>query len=222
MPKKKESSQTTQTTHKKKTSAKKVSVNKVTSTEKNDYTKMTDYIQEIYLKRGIDDPPWALLMTQVKDIVNKYGLNYIEILHILQYMIQIEGIDFSEKDTLGLVPYYINKTERYIERYKEIKQSFHIIKKFLKKLEEFNGEQLQVDLPQMKADSFVVSITEGWRGEVVHIAITDEQGRLSRYKIKDPSFNNWCALAMAVRNNGISDFPLCNKSFNLSYCGNDL
>ena len=122
MPKKKESPQTTQTTHKKKTSVKKVSVNKVTSTEKNDYTKMTDYIQEIYLKRGIDDPPWALLMTQVKDIVNKYGLNYIEILHILQYMIQIEGIDFSEKDTLGLVPYYINKTERYIERYKEIKQ----------------------------------------------------------------------------------------------------
>lgn len=122
MPKKKiEEEQNT--TPKKKTSAKKkVAVNKVSSTEKNDYTKMTDYIQEIYLKRGIDDPPWALLMTQVKDIVNKYGLNYIEILHILQYMIQIEGIDFSERDTLGLVPYYINKTERYIERYKEIKQ----------------------------------------------------------------------------------------------------
>ena len=41
-------------------------------------------------------------------------------------------------------------------------------------------------------------------------------------EIKDPSFNNWYMLAMAVRNNGISDFPLCNKSFNLSYCGNDL
>ena len=122
MPKKKiEEEQNT--TPKKKTSVKKkVTVNKVSSTEKSDYTKMTDYIQEIYLKRGIDDPPWALLMTQVKDIVNKYGLNYIEILHILQYMIQIEGIDFSERDTLGLVPYYINKTERYIERYKEIKQ----------------------------------------------------------------------------------------------------
>ena len=51
---------------------------------------------------------------------------------------------------------------------------------------------------------------------------TDENGNLSRYKVKDPSFNNWYGLAMAVRNNGISDFPLCNKSFNLSYCGNDL
>ena len=107
-------------------------------------------------------------------------------------------------------------------RYKEIKQSFHIIKKFLKKLEEFEGEQLQVELSQLQSNSFVVSMTEGWRGEVVHIVMTDDNGNLSRYKIKDPSFNNWFALAMAVRNNGISDFPLCNKSFNLSYCGNDL
>ena len=67
-----------------------------------------------------------------------------------------------------------------------------------------------------------ISITEGWRGEVVHIALTDMNGTLSRYKIKDPSFNNWYGLALAVRNNGVSDFPLCNKSFNLSYCGNDL
>jgi Ni,Fe-hydrogenase III large subunit len=92
----------------------------------------------------------------------------------------------------------------------------------LKKLEEFESEQLQVELSQLQSNSFVVSMTEGWRGEVVHMAMTDDNGKLSRYKIKDPSFNNWFALAMAVRNNGISDFPLCNKSFNLSYCGNDL
>ena len=71
-------------------------------------------------------------------------------------------------------------------------------------------------------DAFVISITEGWRGEVVHIAMTDGEGKLSKYKIKDPSFNNWYGLALAVRNNGVSDFPLCNKSFNLSYSGNDL
>ena len=52
--------------------------------------------------------------------------------------------------------------------------------------------------------------------------MTDANGALTRYKIKDPSFNNWFGLALAVRNNGVSDFPLCNKSFNLSYCGNDL
>lgn len=107
-------------------------------------------------------------------------------------------------------------------RYKEIKQSFHIIRRLLEKLIAYKDEQLTVNLPKMQADSFVVSMTEGWRGEVVHIAMTDENSNLSRYKIKDASFNNWFALAMAVRNNGISDFPLCNKSFNLSYCGNDL
>lgn len=107
-------------------------------------------------------------------------------------------------------------------RYKEIKQSFHIIKKLLSKLEAYMDEPNCVYVSSSKPNSFVVSMTEGWRGEVVHIAMTDENGKLSRYKIKDPSFNNWFALAMAVRNNGISDFPLCNKSFNLSYCGNDL
>ena len=71
-------------------------------------------------------------------------------------------------------------------------------------------------------NSFAISIVEGWRGEVVHIATTNDTGKLSRYKIKDPSFNNWWGLSMAVRNNGISDFPLCNKGFDLSYCGFDL
>ena len=71
-------------------------------------------------------------------------------------------------------------------------------------------------------DAMVVSMTEGWRGEIVHIAMTDDSGALSRYKIVDPSFHNWFGLAMAMRNRGISDFPLCNKSFNLSYCGFDL
>lgn len=66
------------------------------------------------------------------------------------------------------------------------------------------------------------SMIEGWRGEIIHAAVTDDSGRIIRYKIKDPSFNNWYGLALAVRDNGVSDFPLCNKSFNLSYCGHDL
>ena len=50
----------------------------------------------------------------------------------------------------------------------------------------------------------------------------DADGRFSRYKVVDPSFHNWFGLALALRNEEISDFPLCNKSFNLSYCGHDL
>jgi Ni,Fe-hydrogenase III large subunit len=70
--------------------------------------------------------------------------------------------------------------------------------------------------------TLVVSLVEGWRGEIVHVALTDERGRFERYKVKDPSFNNWLGLAMALREGQISDFPLCNKSFNLSYAGHDL
>ena len=71
-------------------------------------------------------------------------------------------------------------------------------------------------------DSIVLSLVEGWRGEIVHLGLTDGMGRLARYKIVDPSFRNWFGLTMAMRGQAISDFPLCNKSFNLSYCGHDL
>ena len=111
---------------------------------------------------------------------------------------------------------------RFKLRYKEIKQSIKIIKKMLKNLET-NKEDIKMPVnTKLSENSLAISIVEGWRGEVVHCTITGANGELLRYKIKDPSFNNWYMLAMAVRNNGISDFPLCNKSFNLSYCGNDL
>jgi Ni,Fe-hydrogenase III large subunit len=74
----------------------------------------------------------------------------------------------------------------------------------------------------LKAEALAFSLVEGWRGEICHVAITDKEGKIATYKIKDPSLHNWLALAIAVRGEGISDFPICNKSFNLSYCGHDL
>ena len=135
--------------------------------------------------------------------------------------------DFHEKWLEGIEDKRIKANgdvySRTRERYKEVLQSIFIIKQLLKKLPEYKNEPLCVDCNnQYKPDTMVISIVEGWRGEVVHTAITDDYDNLARYKVKDPSFNNWYGLAMAVRNNGISDFPLCNKSFNLSYCGNDL
>ena len=67
-----------------------------------------------------------------------------------------------------------------------------------------------------------VAQVEGWRGELCHVAVTDAEGRFGVYKIYDPSWHNWSGLEMALRGEQISDFPLCNKSFNLSYCGHDL
>ncbi len=92
----------------------------------------------------------------------------------------------------------------------------------VEQLESAPRGEIRVPLATLAADTLSVALVEGWRGEVCHVALTDESGRLRRYKIVDPSFHNWSALAMAMRTQAISDFPLCNKSFNLSYCGFDL
>ncbi len=78
------------------------------------------------------------------------------------------------------------------------------------------------EMPPLAQEHVAVALVEGWRGEICHVAITDEHSHLRHYKVTDPSFHNWFGLALALRGQQISDFPLCNKSFNLSYCGHDL
>jgi Ni,Fe-hydrogenase III large subunit len=82
--------------------------------------------------------------------------------------------------------------------------------------------EMRARLAPLAPDTLAVSLVEGWRGEVCHVALTDSTGHFRRYKIVDPSFHNWTGLALALRGQAISDFPLCNKSFNLSYAGFDL
>ncbi len=101
----------------------------------------------------------------------------------------------------------------------EIEESLRFI---FEQLENLPAGELAAEYGKPAANSAVISLTEGWRGEIAHIAVTDAKGKLAAYKIKDPSFNNWYALSLAVRNAAISDFPLCNKSFDLSYAGHDL
>jgi Ni,Fe-hydrogenase III large subunit len=74
----------------------------------------------------------------------------------------------------------------------------------------------------LRPNALCVSLIEGPRGPVLQALETDGQGGLLHYKVQDPSLPNWFGLAMALRENAISDFPICNKSFDLSYCGNDL
>ncbi|HNW10414.1 MAG TPA: hydrogenase, partial [Candidatus Rifleibacterium sp.] len=106
-------------------------------------------------------------------------------------------------------------------RWLEIQDSLRLIRAML---EQLSSEKAGCSMPkaELAPDSLAVSLTEGWRGEICHVAITDSKGNLKNYKIVDPSFHNWFGLALALRNQEISDFPLCNKSFNLSYCGHDL
>ncbi|MBI3019558.1 MAG: NADH-quinone oxidoreductase subunit C [Deltaproteobacteria bacterium] len=104
-------------------------------------------------------------------------------------------------------------------RWLEIQAS---VKFILKLLEALPAGKKREKTGALLKNTLTVSLIEGWRGEICHVAITDDKGLFSTYKIVDPSFHNWAGLALALRGQQISDFPLCNKSFNLSYCGHDL
>lgn len=76
--------------------------------------------------------------------------------------------------------------------------------------------------PSLQPEHIAVTLVEGPRGPVLQVLETSAGGTLQHYKVQDPSLTNWFGLALALRDNAISDFPICNKSFDLSYCGNDL
>ncbi|OFZ55604.1 MAG: hydrogenase [Bdellovibrionales bacterium RIFOXYC1_FULL_54_43] len=106
-------------------------------------------------------------------------------------------------------------------RWLEIQESTRFIEAALRSAVEAPISKPTTQAP-LQSNSIVVSLVEGWRGEICHVALTDHLGAFARYKVIDASFHNWTGLALALRDQQISDFPLCNKSFNLSYCGYDL
>jgi Ni,Fe-hydrogenase III large subunit len=108
---------------------------------------------------------------------------------------------------------------RALVRWLETQRSMTFLRE---QLNELPPESLSISVPLLAPESLVISMVEGWRGEIVHLAVTSADGQLAGYKIVDPSFHNWFGLTLALRGNQISDFPLCNKSFNLSYAGHDL
>ncbi|RPH93762.1 hydrogenase [candidate division KSB1 bacterium] len=108
---------------------------------------------------------------------------------------------------------------RAFVRWIEIQRSAAFLRDQIKSLPQ---TPLRTALDSLEPNQIVASLVEGWRGAICHVAMTDASGHFRHYKIIDPSFHNWLGLAMAMRDQQISDFPLCNKSFNLSYCGHDL
>jgi Ni,Fe-hydrogenase III large subunit len=109
---------------------------------------------------------------------------------------------------------------RAVVRMREIDESVRWIRAALDATHEVNRSAEPVG--PLAPRTLAIGLRESWRGEVVHALETDGEGRLCHYKVQDPSLRNWHGLALAVRQNDISDFPICNKSFDLSYCGNDL
>ena len=104
-------------------------------------------------------------------------------------------------------------------RAREVEQSLLILHQVLDALPD---TPLAAPLPeQLPARASALGWVEAWRGPCTHWVATDERGEIARVKVTDPSFLNWPGLVHAVPGNIIPDFPVINKSFNLSYSGND-
>ncbi|MCZ7528618.1 MAG: NADH-quinone oxidoreductase subunit C [Acidimicrobiia bacterium] len=111
---------------------------------------------------------------------------------------------------------------RFCVRRDEFAASIQLIHWLIEQLAARHGQPAAVPLPPVRRPASGVGIAEGWRGTIVHRVEIEPCGKLTRVKIVDPSFFNWPALPVALADTIVPDFPLTNKSFNLSYAGNDL
>lgn len=119
--------------------------------------------------------------------------------------------------------YYGDINNRVMMRFDEVVASIERVNMLLKRLsgwwfEEHSEPRYTINL---KPDTRYRSRVAGWRGAVKHSCLTNGAGRIIEYKIEDPSAKLWAVLAEAMKGGDISDFPINNKSFNLSYCGTD-
>jgi Ni,Fe-hydrogenase III large subunit len=151
---------------------------------------------------------------------------------VLGYVARGSGIDidvrrdhpfaaYSEMTFPWQVPVYHSGDvyARTMMRVAEARASVNLIRQAFHNLPE---GPLAVPLGLLPAYEPAFGMVEGWRGAIVHWVMADNGGKLYRVKVKDPSFVNWPALSYALLKNIVPDFPLCNKSFNQSYSGNDL
>ncbi len=115
--------------------------------------------------------------------------------------------------------YQVGDVEHRMQvRIDEVRESFSLIEQFVAKLP---AGELRVEIGELPPDATALGYVEGWRGEIFHWIRTAPGNRLARCKVKDPSLQNWPALSETILGNIIPDFPVVNKSFNLSYSGTD-
>jgi Ni,Fe-hydrogenase III large subunit/Ni,Fe-hydrogenase III component G len=149
---------------------------------------------------------------------------------VLGYVARASGIDadvrrdhpFAAYEALSFrVPVFDagDVKARTLVRVEEARESVKLIRQAVDRLP---AGPLAAPLPALPPFAPAFSLVEGWRGAIIHWVIGGRDGRLYRVKVMDPSFLNWRPLSYALLKNIVPDFPLCNKSFNQSYSGNDL
>jgi Ni,Fe-hydrogenase III large subunit/Ni,Fe-hydrogenase III component G len=159
------------------------------------------------------------------------GADQVRDIGALGYVARAAGVDIDARrdhpfhDATAQVT-SVTRTEgdvlaRFLVRADEVQASVALLLELLP--EALPGTAYR-DLPQRLPGGQVsgVGLVEGWRGTLAHRIEIGADGRLARLKIVDPSFMTWPALPVALTDTIVPDFPLVNKSFNLSYAGNDL
>jgi Ni,Fe-hydrogenase III large subunit/Ni,Fe-hydrogenase III component G len=111
---------------------------------------------------------------------------------------------------------------RFLIRAEEVTASVQTITSLMQDFDQSSPPDAPPPQPALVHASSGVGIVEGWRGAIVHRVELNAAGLLTRVRVVDPSFFNWPALPVALADTIVPDFPLANKSFNLSYAGNDL
>jgi Ni,Fe-hydrogenase III large subunit len=148
----------------------------------------------------------------------------------LGYVGRASGQDFDVRRDAPYAPYDQVKVKIALEtqgdiasrvwvRYKEIRTALYLIEKFI---EQLVAGDIRTEWQTPPAGNEGLGIVEGWRGEIITYIRFDADNKIARFYPRDPSQLNWPALEKLVLDNIVPDFPVCNKSLNGSYSGNDL
>lgn len=171
-----------------------------------------------------------LIKKNLEDVVKRYKVIMKNLLTSPDFLARVDEICFvdpkvaKELGAVGIAGEGGDMQNRIKLRLKQVVESSEAIFTEIKTLSGVWFEKLPEPIydKTLEPNSLIYSLVKGWRGDIVHVALTDQNGMFSNYKIVDPSVRNWMMLALSVRSAEISDFPLSNKSYNLSYCGHDL
>lgn len=134
----------------------------------------------------------------------------------------VPGLVYDPAERLSTHPTDGDVASRFLVRAQEIQSSVRMIAALAGQVDTTAPREVGGSTSSAAGVRAGVGIVEGWRGTIVHRVELDADGRLTRVRIVDPSFFNWPALPLAMADTIVPDFPLSNKSFNLSYAGNDL
>jgi len=144
------------------------------------------------------------------------------------YVGRASGRGFDARQALAYPPYDVLQFDvpvreqgdvdaRVWIRIREIEQSLSLIEQILAGLP---GGPIWTETPRRSGEA--MAIVEGFRGDLLVWLRLDENSRVLRCHLRDPSWFQWPLLEAAIEGNIVADFPLCNKSFNCSYSGHDL